>query len=129
MLETKSAKWATTYGAEEVMKHSNGLFYFESCHTSWCFDEGNLRFKRIPRPKARRASSTDFAHTKWESYFELSFSADSEQFTVVLNEAGSKLLRSWRHSENCIHCFGDDSPYETEELSLIKLDELLNRDG
>ncbi len=108
------------------MNHSNGLLYFESCHTSWCFDNVNLRFKRILRPKARQASAADFVHAKWEPYFELIFSVDTEQFTVVLNDTESKLLRSWRHSENCVHCFGDDSSHATEEISIGQLNVLLN---
>ncbi len=107
------------------MTPDNGLLYFESCHTSWCFDEANLRFKRIPRPRSGQAGSTDFALAKWERYFELSFSEDTDAFTVVLNEAESKLLRSWRHSETCSHCFGGESDFETEEISVSQLNRLL----
>lgn len=106
------------------MTNRQDFLYFESCNTSWCFDQAELRFRRIPRPKGRQANSTDFAVAPWEAYFELAFAEGSEEFTVVLNESESKLLRSWRHSDNCLHCFGDGS-YSTEEISVTKLRNLL----
>lgn len=109
------------------MTVNNDLLYFESCHTSWCFNTVKLRFKRIPRPLARQASATDFVHAQWEPYFKLNVGDQSEEFTVVLNKSESRLLRSWRHSPNCIHCFGGDSEYQTEEISLARLNDLLNR--
>lgn len=109
------------------MNQKSDLLYFESCHTSWCFDTANLRFKRVPRPQSRPASATDFAVASWEPYFGLNFNDETDEFTVALNESESKLLRSWRHSQNCSHCFGDDVSYETEEISLGQLNELLDR--
>jgi hypothetical protein len=109
------------------MNPNYDLLYFESCHTSWCFDKANLRFKRIPRPQSRPTSSTDFATAPWERYFDLNLSDESDEFTVVLNESESKLLRSWRHSENCSHCFGGNPSYETEEISLTQLNNLLKQ--
>lgn len=107
------------------MTVASDYLYFESCNTSWCFDATNLRFKRIPRPLIRSASATDFAVAKWEPYFELTLSSSSDEFAVVLNENGSKLLRSWRHSDNCSHCFGETASYSTEELSVSELHNLL----
>lgn len=108
------------------MNQKSDLLYFESCHTSWCFDTAGSRFKRIPRPENRQASITDFAVAQWEPYFNLAFGDDSDEFTVVLNESESKLLRSWRHSDNCSHCFGADPEFGTEEISLGQLNELLD---
>ncbi|TAN23532.1 MAG: hypothetical protein EPN30_07435 [Actinomycetota bacterium] len=108
------------------MTENRDLLFFESCHTSWCFDIGKLKFKRIPRPQTRQASATDFAAAQWEEYFDLIFDSGSDEFTVVLNRSETKLLRSWRHSENCAHCFGGASSYETEEISLGQLRDLLD---
>lgn len=104
---------------------NSDLLFFESCNTSWCFDAVNHRFKRIPRPLSRQATFSDFSIAAWEEYFELTFSQGSDEFTVMLNESGSKVLRSWRHSENCSHCFKDTATYSTEEISLSGLNNLL----
>ncbi len=107
------------------MTENRELLSFESCHTSWCFDIVRLKFKRIPRPQSHHTSATDFAAAQWEDYFDLILSSDSDEFTVVLNSSESKLLRSWRHSDNCVHCFGGATAYETEEISLGQLRDLL----
>lgn len=111
--------------SKDVMTGNSDLLYFESCNTSWCFDQENLRFKRIPRPTGRQASSTDFAVAQWEEYFKLEFKNGSDEFTVALNQDESKLLRSWKHSENCTHCFGEVASYSTEEISVSELSHLL----
>ncbi len=110
---------------KEDMTGNSELLYFESCNTSWCFDQQSRRFKRIPRPTGRQASATDFAVVKWEEYFALNFNDGSDEFTVALNSEESKLLRSWRHSDNCTHCFGDEAAYSTEEISVSELSHLL----
>jgi hypothetical protein len=50
----------------------------------------------------------------WEPYFALDVDPHSESFVVVLNEAGTRLLRSWRHVERCPQCGGEG----TAELRL-----------
>lgn len=109
------------------MTGNSDVLYFESCNTSWCFDQENLRFKRIPRPQGRQASKSDFVAVPWEEYFEINFSDTTDEFTVVLNKMESRLLRSWRHSENCVHCFGKKDTYSTEEISVNQLKDLLGR--
>lgn len=112
---------------KETMTSNSDLLYFESCNTSWCFDQENLRFKRIPRPVGKQASKSDFAVAPWEEYFEINLSDSTDEFTVVLNEAESRLLRSWTHSENCVHCFGKKASYSTEEISVSQLQDLLDK--
>lgn len=106
------------------MTDKNDLVYFESCNTSWCFDRQRLRFRRIPRRSSRQATNADFTVAAWEDYFALDLDDASGAFTVVLNEEESKLLRSWKHSENCSHC-GDGASSHTEEISFSQLNDLL----
>ena len=40
-------------------------------------------------------------------HFALDVDPHSESFVVVLNEAGTRLLRSWRHVERCSQCGGE----------------------
>ncbi len=50
-------------------------------------------------------------------YFGLDLDPVSESFVVLLNEDGTRLLRSWRHVEHCTQCGGE----ATGELSLDEL--------
>jgi hypothetical protein len=55
------------------------------------------------------------AVAEWNPYHELHLYPYSDSFTVVLNEAGNRMLRSWRHLEGvCAQC----GARGTEELSL-----------
>jgi hypothetical protein len=44
----------------------------------------------------------------------LELSEDSEAFVVVLNDAGTRRIRSWRHVDGCEQCEGE----QTTELSV-----------
>ncbi len=53
------------------------------------------------------------ASAEWSQYSELNLDPHSDSFTVVLNEAGTRMLRSWRHMEDvCPQC----GTAATEEL-------------
>ncbi len=53
--------------------------------------------------------------TEWRPYHELDLDTYSDSFVVVLDEAGTRILRSWRHTgDECRQC-GDAG---TEELSV-----------
>ena len=54
------------------------------------------------------------AATEWRLYFRLDLDPRSESFVVVLNAEGTRLLRSWRHTEQSAQCGGQ----ATAELSL-----------
>ncbi|HWD55392.1 MAG TPA: hypothetical protein VG346_09725 [Acidimicrobiales bacterium] len=84
---------------------------FESCNSTWVFDPEHLRFRRILKgiEVDRRA-----VFTEWRPYFGLEVADDSESFTVLLNEEGTRLIRSWRHTGDCAQCGG----HITAELSL-----------
>lgn len=90
------------------------LLILESCHSTWLFDRAKMRFRRILKGldlDVRQAS------TGWRDYFGLELDSDSESFVVLLNRSGTRLLRSWRHLENCRQC-GTES---TSEISLAEL--------
>jgi len=52
---------------------------------------------------------------EWRPYHDVHLDPHSESFVVVLNDAGTRMLRSWRHTEAvCPQC----GTTRTEELSL-----------
>jgi hypothetical protein len=87
------------------------LITLESCHSTWIFDARQLRFCRILKgiEVGRRRVSTE-----WRPYWELDIDRHTEAFTVYLNEARTRLIRSSRHTPQCVQCGG----YDTLELSL-----------
>jgi hypothetical protein len=87
------------------------IITLDSCHSTWIFDSRQLRFCRIVRGIAvgRRRVSTE-----WRPYWELEIDPHGRTFTVVLNEARTRLIRSSMHAQDCAQC--DSSP--TTELSL-----------
>ncbi len=52
--------------------------------------------------------------TEWRPYWQVQLDPEGEGFTVYLNAAGTRLIRSWRHGTNCEQC---GAP-ATAELSL-----------
>ena len=84
---------------------------FESCNSTWVFDQEHMRFRRILKgiEVEQRAVLTE-----WRPYFGLEVADDSEAFTVLLNPEGTRLIRSWRHTSVCAQCNG----HITDELSL-----------
>lgn len=96
----------------------NGLVHqIESCSSTWLFDEPRKRFLRGPRGSKPELLA---AAVEWEEYHRLDESDDGS-FVVVLNEDGTRRLRSHRHVEGCQRC--GEAP--TEELSLQSIkDEL-----
>ena len=87
---------------------------FESCHATWLFDREAMRFRRIL--KGVEVDGHPVA-TQWRAFYGLEFDESSERFTVLLNPEHTKLIRSWRHTGNCIQCGG----HVTAELSLEDL--------
>ncbi len=88
------------------------MITLDSCHSRWVFDTERLRYRRVPQgPGLGRR----MAVTEWSEYHELHLDPYSDSFTVVLNEAGTRMLRSWRHREGtCLQC----GATATEELSV-----------
>jgi hypothetical protein len=83
----------------------------ESCHSTWIFDTDGMRFRRILK-------DIEVAHqpvsTEWRPYFHLQAEAGEETFTVFLNADRTRMIRSWRHTRDCVQCGG----HGTGELSL-----------
>jgi hypothetical protein len=90
------------------------VIILESCHSTWIFDPCQLKFCRIL--KGIEVGSRSVA-TEWRSYWQVQPDIETDGFTVYLNEARTRLIRSWRHTENCEVCGG----YETTELSLDQI--------
>jgi hypothetical protein len=93
-------------------------FVLESCHSTWVFDTDRMRFRRIL--KGVEVEQHPVA-TQWRPYYGLELNDDSEEFTVLLNPAGSRLIHSWRHTHDCLQCGG----HATGEVSLEELESLL----
>jgi len=87
------------------------MITLESCHSTWIFDARQLRFCRILKGIAvghHRIS------TEWRPYWDLEIDPGEKHFTVVLNEARTRLIRSSIHTHECVQCGG----YHTTEVSL-----------
>ena len=98
-------------GREGVRTDADGFLVVDSCHSTWLFDASAHRFRRI-----LKGLDVDpaFAATDWRPYVRLELAEDTEAFAVVLNEAGTRRIRSWRHVDGCDHCDGE----RTAELSV-----------
>ena len=73
----------------------------ESCNNTWLFDLERRRFRRVPRGVPLDLPATT---GEWQSFHELEIDANSDAFEVLLDERGSRLLRSWRHRGACDQC-------------------------
>ncbi|MFZ0171955.1 MAG: hypothetical protein WAL04_09770 [Acidimicrobiales bacterium] len=88
-----------------------GFLVIDSCHSTWLFDVPALRFRRFLKGLDVDLS---LAATDWRPYVHLELAEDSDAFVVVLNEAGTRRIRSWRHVDGCDECDGE----KTTELSV-----------
>jgi hypothetical protein len=87
------------------------LLVIESCNSTWLFDHEKARFRRVPRGTPIDLPAPD---AEWQRYFRLEVDPETDAFLVSLNESGSRLLRSFRHTPPCQQC----EPHGTVELSL-----------
>jgi hypothetical protein len=84
----------------------------ETCHSRWTFDPENRRFRRVPKGPGLTSL---MAVTEWRPYHELVLDPHSDSFVVILNAAGTRMLRSWRHTDAvCPEC----GISRTDELSV-----------
>jgi hypothetical protein len=86
----------------------------ESCHSTWIFNPNEMRFRRILK---EIAVDEHAVFTSWRPYAHLQLESDSASFTVFLNPEGSRLIRAWRHTPDCLECGG----HVTATLSLDDL--------
>ncbi|HXY45237.1 MAG TPA: hypothetical protein VEH29_13695 [Acidimicrobiales bacterium] len=97
--------------SSSALAGSVGFVVIDSCHSTWLFDVPALRFRRILKGLDVDPS---LAATDWRPYVHLELAEDSDAFVVVLNEAGTRRIRSWRHVDGCDQCDGE----KTTELSV-----------
>jgi hypothetical protein len=64
-----------------------------SHHTTWVFDSDRMRFARLP---LGTDPTGPIPESQWEVFHSLEVDADTGEFTVTLNPAGTRLLRSWK---------------------------------
>ncbi len=98
-------------GTSDPVAKSTDVLVLDSCHSTWLFDEAAGRFRRILKGLDLDPA---LAATEWREYERLELSDTSEAFVVVLNAAGTRRIRSWRHVDGCEQCEGE----RTVELSV-----------
>jgi hypothetical protein len=114
-LQTASASHPESTRAQVGAAPADGDFLvLDSCHSTWLFDVAGSRFRRVLKGLDVDPS---LAATDWRSYERLELAEGSEAFVVVLNAAGTRRIRSWRHVDGCEQCEGE----KTTELSLEDL--------
>lgn len=104
----------TSTRIQQQQSTEEGVFVLDSCNSTWVFDTVGKRFRRL-----LKGLQVDHvvASTEWRSYDRIELSEESEAFTVVLNAAGTRRIRSWRHVEGCQQCRNEP----TTEFSLEEL--------
>jgi len=73
----------------------------ESCASIWIFAPARRSFRRILRGLAAQGCPIV---TDWRPYHSLEFDPDFGFFVVWLDPEGTRMLRSWRHTEPCGRC-------------------------
>jgi hypothetical protein len=79
------------------------VIILESCHTLWVFNPGWKQFCRILKGIEVAGRSVS---TQWRPYWQLELDPDTENFSVYLTASRNRLIRSWRHAQNCDQCGG-----------------------
>jgi hypothetical protein len=100
--------------SSEVAHHTPNVVVLDSCHSTWVFDPCRLEFCRILKGLefgGRRIT------TEWRPYWQVELDLAAEGFTVYLNPARTRLIRSWRHTKDCSEC-GDS------EIAVLSLEDL-----
>jgi hypothetical protein len=101
-------------GASLGASPDGDILVLDSCHSTWLFDVAGRRFRRVLKGLDLEPN---LAATDWRPYERLELAEGSEAFVVVLNAAGTRRIRSWRHVDGCEQCDGE----QTVELSLEDL--------
>src|SRR5260221_7692878 len=114
MAEVSAQKWeGLGLGSTAVGTRVGGanVVVIESCNSTWLFDHDKSRFRRVPRGSPIDLPAPD---AEWQRFWRLEVDPETDAFLVSLNESGSRLLRSFRHTPPCQQC----EPHGTVELSL-----------
>jgi hypothetical protein len=100
-----------------------GELVIESCHSTWVFDQANQQFRRLVKGDG---DPNVVGATDWRPYFGLECDPTSDAFVVLLNQSGTRRLRSWRHLDGrCANCDRRD----TTELSTRDITATARVDG
>lgn len=83
---------------------------YDSCHSIWLLDPEQRRFARLPRGTRLDPGALP---GRWEEYHSFEV-LDDGSHVLALNEAKTRLLRFWQHTDPCPHCATD----RTEELEV-----------
>ena len=93
------------------------LVTVDSCHSLWIFDTGEMQFRRILKGLGH---GQEVARTEWRPYYELELDPNSDSFVVVLDQVGTRILRSWRHTDvACPFCGGDTQEFSLDDIAHI----------
>ena len=112
--------FATPMNPSDIAPRRLDVLVLESCHSTWIFDPRRLEFCRIL--KGVEVASRSVV-TEWRPYWQVQLDPEAEGFTVYLNATGTRLIRSWRHANDCKQCGASD----TTELSLQDIHRVLHR--
>lgn len=82
-----------------------GLQLLESCLFRWIFDGATRRFRRTPRHAMVWVDST----ADWTEYHRLDIDDAHACFVVSLDEARTRVLRAWIHTDPCRRCQRNES--------------------
>ena len=77
-----------------------GFQLLESCSFHWIFDGPTHRFRRTPRDAGVWLESS----AAWTGYHHLEIDDARSCFIVGLDEAGTRVLRAWLHTDPCRRC-------------------------
>jgi hypothetical protein len=96
-----------------------GLQLLESCSFRWIFDGATRRFRRTPRDAAVWFEWPG----EWTGYHHLEIDEARSCFSVGLDEAGTRVVRAWLHSDPCRRCGPDgglagELPLRAEALAV-----------
>ncbi len=98
-------------GAEEITGPAGDVLVVRSCHSTWFFEPSKKRFRR-------RLKDAGNALTMWQPYFRIEVDRDASSFAIILNKAGTRILRSWRHVNGCLQC--DSQTTREHSLAAIR---------
>jgi hypothetical protein len=114
---TASREYRTPAHASKGDVLPAGAIVLKSCHCTWIFDPYRLQFCRILKgiEVAGRSVSTE-----WRPYWQLELDPEDEGFSVYLNASRTRLIRSWRHTQNCAQCGGREATeFSLEDIQRV----------
>jgi hypothetical protein len=109
----------TGRGGTRTRRTGESPVVIESCHSTWVIDPERRRFRRVLKGIDLDAH---LVSTDWREYHSFEIDELTGRFVLRLNESGSRVIRSRRHTDRCTDCRGE----MTSELSLDEVVSLLS---